>query len=151
MCCCGKPTINGEPNAYSWDGKTFLTHTVNPPELSEADSLLFDEPGRCGAVDSHCHHFRLVKNGCLFFLLVQHCGGIERIQLASWNDHLSATLLTMDTNTRYWLIHSIYRTANKVERETINNHTSRWANAFVDKRIKKQKRNGTVRVWIDNE
>ena len=61
MCCCAKPNVNGEPG-YSWDGKSISTRPVDPPMLEDGDVLLFDEPGRCGGMDSHCHHYRLVKS-----------------------------------------------------------------------------------------
>ena len=84
MCCCGKPTINGQINAYSWDGKAFMTYEPNPPALEEGDTLLWDEPGRCGGIDAHSHHFRLVKRqwGGLS-LLVRHGGGDARLSLQS--------------------------------------------------------------------
>jgi hypothetical protein len=50
MCCCGKPTRNDEPGAYSWDGKTRSTYGVTgrAPEIAEGEEIIFDEPGRCG-------------------------------------------------------------------------------------------------------
>lgn len=53
MCMCGRPTINGEPNAYSWDGKSHSTRQPSPPSLRDGDELLFDEPGRCGEVPTY--------------------------------------------------------------------------------------------------
>jgi hypothetical protein len=47
--------------------------------LSEGDELIYDLPGRCGGMDSHCHHLRLVKaqfGG--YALLMRHGGGDER-------------------------------------------------------------------------
>jgi hypothetical protein len=80
MCCCASPNVNGQPG-YSWDGKSVSTQPVNPPALQERDILLFDEPGRCGGMDSHCHHYRVVKDGPWISLL-RHGGGDERMHLS---------------------------------------------------------------------
>ena len=46
MCCCGKPTINGEPGCkMTFDGPT-MVYAPNPPALAERDALLFDERSR---------------------------------------------------------------------------------------------------------
>jgi hypothetical protein len=44
MCVCEKPTINGELG-YHWNdvNKPAGVYRVNPPELGEGDSLLYDE------------------------------------------------------------------------------------------------------------
>src|ERR1035437_10739478 len=99
MCCCAKPNINGEPG-YSGDGQTINTRQVDPPALSDGDVLLFDEPGRCGGMDSHCHHYRLVK-GCGTELLVRHGGGDDRMRVSLPRGF---SLDTVDSNTRYWIL-----------------------------------------------
>lgn len=58
MCCCGCPVVNGEPG-YKWNPKdTPTVRPVDPPLLNDDDQLLRDEPGRCGGLDSHSHHYR---------------------------------------------------------------------------------------------
>lgn len=100
MCCCGKPTINGELG-YRWnqpDGAPSI-YPVNPPTLGDNDVLLFDEPGRCGGLDAHSHHFRVVRY-CGLSLLVRHGGGDERIRISS-TPTLIETLTALDSNARY--------------------------------------------------
>jgi hypothetical protein len=82
MCMCAEPNINGQPG-YSWDGKHIGTREVDPPELADGDVLLCDEPGRCGGLDSHCHHYRVVQHYGSVELLVRHGGGQERIRLSN--------------------------------------------------------------------
>ena len=65
MCCCGKPVINGQPG-FKWQPNDApRIHPVNPPALDEYETLLYDEPGRCGGLDAHCHHYRVASQGTL--------------------------------------------------------------------------------------
>jgi hypothetical protein len=156
MCGCGKPTINGEPGAYSWDGKSFLTYTPAPPELAEGERLLYDEPGRCGGLDCHSHHFRIVKADMgRHFLLVRHGCGDERVALCCIGDLAikAGTLDKMNSNERYWWMHLLYsvqREAASKAREAANRI---WQQAAADKRIKTRKNRGrgTVKVWIEDK
>jgi hypothetical protein len=149
MCACNQPTINGQPG-YSWDGHTVTTHQVNPPELINGDVLIFDEPGRCGKIDAHCHHFRLVYNGRSLFLLVANGLGTKRIPLSNYGSSLVDTLSAVDSDARFWILRCIHSTVRNMCTATERDKTQVWATAFLSKRIKKQKRNGTYRVWIDD-
>jgi hypothetical protein len=83
MCCCGKPTINGELG-YRWNNPNAepMIHPVNAPDVSEGETILYDEPGRCGGIDSHSFHYRVTKLHGSLFLLVRHGAGDERIRLS---------------------------------------------------------------------
>ena len=108
MCCCEKPTINGEPGCKMTYESSPSVYTPNPPALLEGDDLLFDEPGRCGGLDSHSHHFRLVRHGCgSVTLLVRHGGGDERIRLFPHRD-LPKILAGLDSTARYWMLATIH-------------------------------------------
>lgn len=51
MCCCDQPNVNGTPG-YKWQPRDKpMTRQVNPPDIQDGDTLLFDEPGRCGGTD----------------------------------------------------------------------------------------------------
>src|ERR1700679_2419363 len=107
MCMCDKPNINGTPNAYSWDGKSQMTRQPCPPDLRDEDELLYDEPGRCGGLDCHAHHFRLVKSRGHYDVLVRHGGGDERFSIGGTVAKLFVpSLEAMDSNGRYWLFHT---------------------------------------------
>jgi hypothetical protein len=97
MCCCGKPTVNGEIG-YRWNDPNAepTVYPVNPPTLNENETLIYDEPGRCGGLDSHCHHYRLVCQFGSVRLLVRHGGGDERVRLSS-TPTLLDTLVAMDS------------------------------------------------------
>ncbi len=152
MCCCGKPTINGQPGAYSWNGQTFSTWPVSPPALMDGDSLLWDEPGRCGGIDAHSHHFRLVKGyGGSLAILVQHGGGRERVGLGSAAKLALQGLDTTDSDARFWLLHTLY-SAHSDGRERAQEETSAyWRKAAAEKRIKTRKIRGGVRVSVEPE
>lgn len=153
MCGCGKPTINGQPGAYSWDGKGFMTYPLAPPALAEGDTLIYDEPGRCGGIDSHSHHFRLVKmqyGG--HALLVRHGGGDERVSLGySANLMLVGPMEGLDSNARYWLLHGAYSLYRDTKQHVAEQVTARFKSAFVEGRLKKKKVRGrnVCKVWIE--
>lgn len=151
MCCCGKPNVNGSPGAYSWDGKSYSTRQPQPPTLREGDELLFDEPGRCGGLDCHSHHFRLVKCYGSYDVLVRHSGGDERFSIGVVGRLLVPSLAAMDSNGRYWLMHSLYSTREDMQRHTGEKVAAHWRKAAAEKRIKTRKLRGKgqVKVWIE--
>lgn len=149
MCMCGKPTINGEPG-YSWDGKTVSTRPVAPPDLGDGDTLLYDEPGRCGGLDSHSHHLRVVKGRFGgHALLVRHGGGDERIDLGPAFRLALDALANMDSNSRYWLLLSLYHVQSRAKDEASSGVRAHWRQAAAEKRIKTRKVQHGVKVWIE--
>lgn len=151
MCCCDKPTVNGEPGCKMTFESSPGTHPVNPPTLQDGDVLLFDAPGRCGGLDSHSHHFRVVKRGCgSVSLLIRHGGGDERFRLYPHRD-LPKILETLDSTARYCLlatIHSAYRDGKTYGQDR---ERGTWMQAAIDKRIKTRKlpSRGIFEVWIE--
>jgi hypothetical protein len=152
MCCCGKPTINGQPG-YKWQpNDPPMIRPAYPPELGEHDTLIYDEPGRCGGLDAHCHHYRIVKEFGSLYLLVRHGGGEERFRLHD-TPNLTATLASLDTNARYWLLHAIYYSHSDGERDAQAKTAEEFRRAFVDGRLKKRKVRGQncYKVTIESE
>lgn len=148
MCMCGKPTINGQ-FGYVWNGQQSAgTYPVNPPALAEGDVIIYDEPGRCGGMDSHSHHILVVRARIGYDMLIRHGGGDERIDLSGgkmWVDALEA----LDSNARYWLLLAMYHSqyyAAKNARELTNRD---WRKAAAEKRIKTRKVKTGVKVWIE--
>ena len=148
MCMCGKPVINGE-YGYKWNTDQASVYPVNPPKLGERDELLADEPGRCGGLDSHCHHYRLVKSLGSIALLVKHGGGEERMRLSG---PIRDTLLGLDSTARYWLMNAIYHAYSDGQHEARSATASTWRKAAAEKRIKTRKQRGgdSVKVWIEH-
>lgn len=148
MCMCEKPTINGEPG-YSWDGKSVSVRQPAPPQLQEGDALIYDLPGRCGhGCDSHCHHFRVVKNHT-YALLVCHGGGEERIELGS--RHGVKVLESLDDEGRYWFLQMLYHVQAHASRVAAGKVGQRWLKAAAEKRIKTRKKRGGIEVRIMDE
>lgn len=150
MCCCDKPTINGE-QGYKWNNPNGPSgvYPINPPSLSEGDEMLADEPGRCGGSDSHSHHYRLVKSsGGSLSLLVKHGGGEERLRLSG---PMRDTLLSLDSTTRYWLLNTIYHAYAEGRQQGQARATNTWRQAAAEKRIRTRKQRGSdsVKVWIE--
>ena len=152
MCCCDKPTINGQPG-YKWQPNNPPSiRAVDPPLLDSDDSLIYDEPGRCGGLDAHCHHYCVVKCFGSYYLYARHGGGDVRIRL-SLTPTMENTLASLDTTARYWLLHAIYH-AHEAGSETAREKTEqRWRKAAAEKRIKTRKQPGqaVVKVWIEPE
>lgn len=153
MCCCDKPTVNGELG-YKWQPNDApgIRKPAQPP-LVDGDVLLYDEPGRCGGLDSHSHHFRIVKHGCgTVSLLVRHGGGDERIRLFPHRD-LPKLLGALDSNARYWMLATIHSAHRDGASEAQAMEAMKWKSAAADKRIKTRKypSRGYVKVWIEPE
>ncbi len=151
MCCCGKPTINGEVG-YRWNDPHSQpgVYPVNAPGLDAADILLHDEPGRCGGLDSHSYHYRLVRQYGSTFLLVRHGGGDERFRLSCTNVLLDG-LAEMDSTLRYWTFNAIYHAGSDAQKKARENEAARWRQAAAEKRIRTRKARGatTIKVWIE--
>lgn len=147
MCCCGQPIINGQPG-YKWQPNDApRIRPIDPPALGEYDTLLYDEPGRCGGIDAHCHHYRVVKMFSSMYLLVQHGCGSERIPL-----HLPKSTMqileSLDTHTRYWLLHSLYYAYHDGVANGSAQTQQYWHSAAIEKRIKLRRRRGTVSAYV---
>lgn len=150
MCCCGKPIINGQ-FGFKWQPNDEPgVRPLDPPELGENDTLIYDEPGRCGGLDCHSHHYRMIKHYSSYFLTVQHGGGKESLALSETKTFLE-TLTSIDSNARYWIFHAIYHAASQAERAAGEATSAKWRRAAAEKRIKTRKQRGgnSVRVWID--
>lgn len=144
---CGKPTINGE-TGYRWNNEQTSVRPVNPPTLWDGDVMLADEPGRCGGLDSHCHHYRLVKAHGSLSLLVRHGGGDERVRLSG---PIGETLLGLDSSPRYWLMNAIYHAYEDGKSIATTKTATTWRQAAAEKRIKTRKQRGGsgIKVWIE--
>ena len=116
MCCCDKPTINGQPG-YKWQPNDApITRGVNPPDLAEGEALLYDEPGRCGGSDSHSYHFRVTTERARVYLLVRHGGGDERMEFG-WGKYHARPAFILGSNGRYWLLCAAYHGMKKAVRD----------------------------------
>lgn len=145
MCMCEKPTKNGE-QGYRWnspDGPTSI-YPVNPPALTDHETAVFDEPGRCGGQDSHSYHYLVTSNGDL---LVRHGGGDARVHLSNYRAFVAALRL-LDSDARYWILNAMYHAQSKAATDARFSEHSKWVHAIAQKRIKTSKRNGTVHVSI---
>jgi len=149
MCCCDKPNINGELG-YKWQpNDTPSIRRPDPPMLSEHETLIYDEPGRCGGQDSHCHHYRIVGKTWLE-LLYKHGGGEGRIHLSN-SKALRPILDTLDSNARYWLLNALYHANNDGRVYGAGRMDETWRKAAAEKRIKTRKlpHGRGVKVWTE--
>jgi hypothetical protein len=150
MCCCDRPTVNGQ-YGYKWcDGRAKI-HPVDAPAIEEGDIIILDEPGRCRGIDSHSYHFRLVQreHGGIA-LLVRHGGGDEAINRISNQKVFLTHLCNLDSDGRYWVMCALYHAYKDAARRATEHADARWRQAAAEKRIKTRKMPGRniVRVWI---
>lgn len=149
MCMCGRAVINGE-FGYRWnEGTAIGTRPVDPPELEEGEKLLYDLPGRCGGVDSHAYHYRVVKRSGVVVLVVRHGAGDERIRLAT---NTGSVLLAMGSETDiYWFMNAIFHAHSDGKMGGRASELNRWKLAAAEKRIKTRRMRGSsnVKVWIE--
>jgi hypothetical protein len=143
--------MNGE-RGYKWqpDDEPSI-YPINPPAVAEGDVVLYDEPGRCGGLDAHSHHYRVVKHYSSIFLYVQHGGGKEEFRLST-TPAFMAMLAALDTNARYWMLSLIYHAHSDGERKGSGETQDRWSRAAAEKRIKtrKYRNSNDVKVWIED-
>lgn len=150
MCSCGKPTINGELG-YRWQPTDAPSiHPLNPPDLRPGETLVYDEPGRCGGMDSHSFHYRVVSSDTdSLALLVRHGGGDVRTRPLFC---IGPALAALDSNGRYWLLNAIYHASSDAARKAQEREHEGWIKAAAEKRIRTRNnsKRGTVKVWIES-
>lgn len=150
MCCCDRPTVNGE-FGYKWQpNDTPIVRTPYAPELVEGQSLLHDEPGRCGGIDSHSHHYRVVKWYSSVYLLVRHGGGDEHFRLCTTKPFLD-TLAALESTARYWALNALYHAYSDGKRAGVDKTDQYWRTAAADGRIKTRKMRGRNAVKVSIE
>jgi hypothetical protein len=150
MCCCNEPNVNGTMG-YQWQPTHApMVRPVDPPTVEETDVLLFDEPGRCGGLDSHCHHYRVVERHGSRLLLVRNGGGDTSIRLSG---PVSIPLLSLDSNGRYWLLNAIFHAQADGAMGAYARERAVWKQAAAEKRIRTRKQRGGngVKVWIEDK
>lgn len=105
MCFCDEATVNGD---FGYRGLPTAKPGVcapDAPELSEGQSLLYDEPGRCDKIDSHSYHYRVVRWYSSAYLLVRHGSRDEHLLLSA---SLLDTLSPLESSPRYWILNALY-------------------------------------------
>jgi hypothetical protein len=153
MCGCGGNSVNGTPNAYSWDGVHFSTYQPNPPKLGDDYTVLYDEPGRCGRnkCDSHSYHFQLVKHrheSGRLQIACRHGGGTVLHHVRTYSN-LPDLLSKLSSDDRYWLLHDIWYACDEAEKAAKKDTAYEWRVAAAEKRIKVRRRKGGVLVTIE--
>jgi len=147
MCCCGKPIINGE-FGYKWQPNDDPgVRQPYAPELCDGDELTYDEPGRCGGLDSHSHHYSVVARTGSFELLVRHGGGEDRTSLGP-KKVLATAFSILDSTARYWMLNAIYHSYRDGKRRGTEESNSRWRLAAAEKRIKVRKVRGSATMKV---
>jgi hypothetical protein len=131
-----------------------------PPHAAD-EELLFHEPGRIlpsvnegvSGTDCRSHSFKIVKPRYgNYTLIVQHGGGIERVDLGYSRRTVNA-FAQMDSDTRFRLMWSILDVQTNAKRAAAEATAKTFREAFVQGRLKKRHlpARGTTKVWIEPE
>lgn len=128
----------------------YETEKWREPTIQEGDKVIFSEHGRSvNNVDFKSHWLVLVQaqyGG--YFLLVKHGGGEERISLGY--EHHTASLKTLELvpeDQRYLILYTIYRAHSNAEDNAITNTATKYKLAFLEKRLKRRRKNN--RLYVD--
>jgi hypothetical protein len=111
-----------------------MVRQIDPPDTGDKE-VLFDEPGRCGGQDSHCHHYRVAGTGHGVALYCRNGGGDSSIRISN-APAVVAALAAMDSDGRYWMLNAMYHASQYAARDARDAECRRWTQAAVDKRIK---------------
>lgn len=152
-----KPYLTGSASGLNdWGAEAWRA-----PEIAEGDRIIFSEHGRIlkpldgdrHGVDYRSHYFVLVKaqyGG--FALLVRHGGGQERLPIGYGSGgYLLQGFALMDSDTRYFMLHNLYRVASDAASLSAKETAQRFKEAHAEGRLKKTKiRNrDAFKIWIE--
>lgn len=86
-----------------------------------------------------------------FYILVQNGSGrqVWKLPFLSQAKPLVAFFLTLPETEQYLLLYWMWSLARDGRDQAIAETGQKWANAFLEKRIKKQKRAAQIRVFVD--
>lgn len=119
------------------------------------ESRIFRRPdGRGGerGTDYGSHAIKLAKmpHDSALYILMHHGGGREVWRIPEFYDggDLAEHIIALPERLQYALLYTIYNMASDARSQGKAETRREWAQAIVDKRIRKRKRNGSYRVEI---
>lgn len=138
------------------DDKTQEGYTVLREPLPEREQRVFGREGH--RVCYRAYSLKLATDGehnrAGLFILIAHGGGTEVLAMKSTYDagEWRAALLAMPDEILYRLLWSIYATADEARTRGTKETSAKYAQAFVDGRLKKSRRTraGTCKVFIED-
>jgi hypothetical protein len=104
-----------------------------------------------GATCYGSHAIKLAENRFKdLYILMHHGAGREVLSVPRFYDggDLRAAILAMPERLQYALLYTIWQTASNARTEAQAETRATWAKAVHEKRIRKRKRGGTVRIEI---
>ena len=149
ICVAADSRISTDSRVIAGAARTARQPIKSIPRNWESSMLFYDEPGRCGGMDSHCHHYRVVGHQFLT-LLVRNGSGDHRLRLSHIKNFIDL-LASLDSNSRYWLLNTIYHTHADAISTTSEKVNTAWRKAAAEKRIKTRKMPGQGRRRLSNQ
>jgi hypothetical protein len=139
--------------AVRTDERNWGAEQWRQPEPKPGDVVLYAEHGRImDKTDYRSHSFKLVNGEFGYtYLLVRHGAGDERIQVHYTRDRLSKCFEPLDSDARYFLLHTLLDVHHAAERAAREETAAHLKKAFVEGRLKKRKMPGrnACKVWVE--
>ena len=136
----------------AFDGFTILASPLGGFDNAARESRHFPKrDGKSGVTySSHAIKLAKVAHSHDLYILMQHGGGREVLRVPTFYDggDLEAAILALPERVQYALLYKIWQTAANARREAQRQTAHTYAQAFVDKRLKKKRRAGRVSVEI---
>lgn len=141
----------------AFDGFEIIAAPLGGFDHASRESRVWRKPGANYGVTYDSHAIKLAvregPGGRGLYILGHHGGGREVLQLKAGPDWeaMRDALLAMDERTLYAVLYSIWQTAANARQEAMRETANKWAAAYLDKRIRKRRRGGSVSVSVETE
>ena len=147
-------TGHGYEGCTAFDGYDVIAEPLGNFGREDRDSRVFNKQSNGnGGTCYGSHTLKLAKDNLALYLLVQHGSGREVWRVPKLYDGgaLLEHILSMDPRAQYALLYTIYKTASYARYQAQSETRALWAQAFVDKRLKKRRatKNRAARVEIE--
>lgn len=131
---------------------------MEKPETANSQELIINIQGPVIQGENHSvtyesYNLSVVKDYNLYYLLVRHGGGQEKIRLSTAIKTMLGALQKMTDVEAFSVLFSIYDAHKRSARESADKTARHWLKAATENRIKRRKvRNqNRIKVWIMDE
>jgi len=141
----------------AFDGFEVIAAPLGDLDNAARESRIFRWKGPSGGTDYGSHAIKLAKqrfgerlSGDLY-ILMHHGGGREVLRVPTFHDggNLEAAILALPERLQYALLYTIYQAASNARREAQRETATKYSKAFLEKRLKRKRRDNRIYVEIE--